>query len=111
MEETLGRGLAAALMAPVERLDTAVSNLSAMRDAAKDCTSAATYRDLLAAVKAAVDMMGQLRYRKRDCHSLLRLVNLSGQFTSDVAVDLVCAHRRLIRSIFCCYRLGFLPFC
>ena len=45
-----------------------------------------------------IEMIGQLRYRKRDCHSLLRLVNLSCQFTGEVGKELVASHRRLIRS-------------
>jgi len=49
-------------------------------------------------------MIGQLRYRKRDCHSLLRLVNLSSQFTGEMGFELVKSHRRLIRSkkVSCC---------
>lgn len=42
------------------------------------------HAELQAGVKRGIEMIGQLRYRKRDCHSLLRLVNLSAQVLCDL---------------------------
>lgn len=39
-----------------------------------------------------------LRYRRRDCLALARLVNLARQFSGPLAGDLVRPHRRLIKS-------------
>jgi hypothetical protein len=81
-EHAIRTPLPTALMAPVEAIDARVSYLTALRDAAKTFPPADPLLvELQAAVKRGIEMIGQLRYRKRDCHSLLRLGNNSQKST------------------------------
>lgn len=56
-EEFLGTSVATALMTGVERLDSAVSNLSALRDAAKECCAPGAHAQLQLAVKRFVSYL------------------------------------------------------
>jgi len=81
-EHAIRTPLPTALMAPVEAIDARVSYLTALRDCAKTFPPADPLLvELQAAVKRGIEMIGQLRYRKRDCHSLLRLGNNSQKST------------------------------
>jgi hypothetical protein len=81
-EQALRAPLPTALMAPVEAIDARVSYLTALRDAAKIFPPADPLLvELQAAVKRGIEIIGQLRYRKRDCHSLLRLGHNSQKST------------------------------
>ena len=81
-EQALRTPLPTALMAPVEAIDARVSYLTALRDAAKTFSPADPLLvELQAAVKRGIEIIGQLRYRKRDCHSLLRLGHNSQKST------------------------------
>jgi hypothetical protein len=73
------------------------AGLTALRNSVP--ASLVQLRDEVARCAAgAVEAVGMLRYRRRDCLALARLVNLARQFSGPLAGDLVRPHRRLIKS-------------
>mmetsp|Transcript_610 Transcript_610/g.1594 ORF Transcript_610/g.1594 Transcript_610/m.1594 type:complete len:734 (+) Transcript_610:169-2370(+) len=96
LECSMEKSLISNFMDPVEHLDASLSKFARLRDLLMHHDR--RHSMIQIHVKNGLQIVGQLRYRKRDCHSMLRLLQLSRQFTGDIAFALVKPHRRLIRS-------------